>query len=351
MEATPLALMAASCYAATFLLLPVPLFALRRVSREGGALAVLGVGSRRVGAAAAARLGRWDTGLTAFVIPWVVLGILVVLGVAEAPQEGAVARWHGVVYGLYNMCIGPLLFSYILAMKTASYLASHAVRECRRGLLRTAATDPAWDAVVVPATLELARTTLPTLSAGFGGGLCAFGGATWLFTLGSFATFLEQEQDGAYTLFMMVFSACLPLVLAMDVAAASTDCDGLLSALNAKRMATMDLTVDAKVALLEAVLTKLNGNRGLGFVVSGKVVDRAALKSVFATILGGLVTAVPVILALQPKSGGAGDDGASCDLSVEQRAMLRAYAGLVLGPDATAACAASNLTLGAILRD
>ena len=80
--------------------------------------------------------------------------------------------------------------------------------------------------------------------------------------LGDFVKFLSSVDtlDVSHLLGTLMF-VTLPVLLAMDVAAASSECKGILASLNNKRIeCALDLEVDAKLQALERALTM--DNRG-----------------------------------------------------------------------------------------
>jgi hypothetical protein len=120
----------------------------------------------------------------------------------------------------------------------------------------------------------------------------------------------------------------MPLLISLDVAGASSDADGITESLNDKRMeSVLDLETDAKLQVLERALLNTNRRQGIGFVVAGKVIDRATLKAICVAVAGFLGTAVPVILALRPAEVVS---VGSCELDATQRAKLQEHAQLLL---------------------
>ena len=80
-----------------------------------------------------------------------------------------------------------------------------------------------------------------------------------------------------------------------------------------------------------------------------KILDKHALKAIFATVFGGLLTVMPIIHSIH--SLGSEDDQRGdlvCNLTLAQSAAIRACAATALGSDASATCS-YNITFGAAL--
>jgi len=86
-----------------------------------------------------------------------------------------------------------------------------------------------------------------------------------------------------------------------------------------------------KLQPLERLLALANRKQELGFVVLGKVIDRATLKTVFLSIFAGLCTIIPIILVLSSQQTLASGSSA-CDLSASQVAKIK---GAMLGANAS----------------
>ena len=248
-------------------------------------------------------------------------------------------RVLGLMIGLQFAYAQPLMIAFWLSLKQASVLVSDQVIEVRKLIFKTSATSAEWDAQVVPELLKLIEVTLPALSPGWADGLLVLWSCMWVFVLGAFAIFLET--GGALFLFFIVWFACFPLLLAADVAGASSDCDTLKTTLNDKRAASKyDVDVDAKLTAMETHLAYLNSCAGLSFIVAGKVVDRTSLKTIFVQVFGPLSTEVPLILTLKPKAFVAGSD--ACAAMAAEIAIARATF-------TNASCSYTNVTVGSLL--
>jgi hypothetical protein len=131
---------------------------------------------------------------------------------------------------------------------------------------------------------------------------------------------------GTFTLILgslLVSFSGMPLLLAADLAAVSTQCDRLMEVLHQKRLQAEAETVGdddddgggggrragesgaegatwrLELFLLVDALEHANGRQGLGFMVCGVVVDLKMLGRVGSTMAGLLMTVLPLILGLQ----------------------------------------------------
>eukprot|EP01046_Picozoa_sp_COSAG06_P007286 COSAG06_NODE_353_length_16899_cov_14.694345_18_plen_384_part_00 len=297
--ANPLDVIAGVCQTLSIPLQALALFSFRRVTREdGGQLAELGMGRVMISASAAAHLRRWGV-ILAVLTSFAVLGgggnsivKQFIFGIPSSGNPSHVGltklsprmRFGALLLGLYGIGTAPLLFGWYLALKASSILVSDAVLEARKKIAQTSPSDAAWDSEVVPATIELLKETLPALSAGFGDGVLVLFFAFWVNALGSFAKFLHSGFPGM--LFATAAMSMAPLLLAADVAAASSDCDHVRSTLNDKRAEDMSIETDTKIQIVERLLSNANRGQGLGFVAGGRVIDRATLKNVAVAVSG-----------------------------------------------------------------
>lgn len=237
----------------------------------------------------------------------------------------------------------------------------------------TSVLDKDWDSSVVPKILQLAQKTLPDLSHGFGTGLFTLATAFWLLSASAFASSLRELRLSGFFRSFNLF--CFPLLVAIDVASASSDCDSLVVALNEKRKQTMDLETDQKLQVLERALALENAGQGectppcfcrptsysrwqdcmhqtrravvcagIGFCVLGAVVDRKTLTRIFLLVMGTLGTILPIIVALRPQEHPAGTD--VCLLSSTQKSAVQA----LVASWGNSSCT-YNVTLSDILAD
>lgn len=139
-------------------------------------------------------------------------------------------------------------------------IVSDLVLEARALITSISPTTEKWDAEVVPSVRRLAEKTMPELSRGFGDGLVAVGIAMWFYAASAFCKFLESEDFAKLGRTFFLF--CFPLLVAHDVAGASSDCDSISQSLNDIRGATMDMKTDQKLQLLERFLALSNRGQG-----------------------------------------------------------------------------------------
>ena len=157
-----------------------------------------------------------------------------------------------------------------------------------------------WNALVIPAVHGLVKTTLPMLSAGWGISLGL------VFAAAVPASFsyvnLYLWWGGVYSVVMAVAIPLVALLVAADVAAASSKCDDLVMALNDKRFEDTSVETDTKLQVLEHALEKLNRKQGMGFVVGTKVFDRITLRNMFVALASFASAVLPLIFALWSNS-------------------------------------------------
>ena len=149
----------------------------------------------------------------------------------------------------------------------------------------------------------------------------------WIVAFGDFVIFLSQVDtlDANHLLGTLMFCV-LPVLLSLDVAAASSDCKGILMSLNNTRLeATLDLDVDAKVQVLERAITTDNRGEGLGFVAAGgKVWTSSTLKAVIIRRYLRICEHFHSIRACSEATSGRLEDVYECALTVAQSERVRA---------------------------
>ena len=255
---------------AVFPMLAMTVFSFRRSTGAGGQLDQLGLGEVRVSSISAKHLQWWGLaglvctsmavvgGLANAIIKQAVFGTRrdgnpSHVGVAELTPE---MRVRSLNLGLFGIVTAPFIFGWWLALKTASLLVSDCVIEARKKVASTSPIETAWDESVVPMMLQLLQSTLPALSTGFGDGVILAFVTCWILSLGSLCNWLATGIPGV--LIGVVNMAMAPLLLAMDVAGASSECDNIRSALNDKRAKSMTIEADAKIQLVERLLQNAN---------------------------------------------------------------------------------------------
>ena len=129
--------------------------------------------------------------------------------------------------------------------------------------------------------------------------------------------------------FITVLFILLPLGVSYDAAAASSECDLLIDALNEKRKRGDATDSDSEHAIrrVELILSNENTNQGLGFCVGYRVVDLKTLGNIMAAIVGIATTAVPILFSLRPSTASDGVGLGSCGLSAAEQEAVRAMVG------------------------
>eukprot|EP01047_Picozoa_sp_COSAG01_P090961 COSAG01_NODE_22677_length_845_cov_47.839142_2_plen_170_part_01 len=131
-----------------------------------------------------------------------------------------------------------------------------------------------------------------------------------------------------------VLLCCLfALVVMWPLAMTSTNCDGLMTALNASRLKHIS-THGTHLAIftLEIALRRLNLDQGLGFMVDEVVINKRTLKQVFlamATIFPPIFASVWALREQTLESIAQHDNVESpCLLNTEQTAVLQNLVGI-----------------------
>ena len=322
-----------------------------RTAARGG-LEKLGCGTTELGQASRRILHRWKVLLTGVGLLWALTGLVSAFQVLF--MEGKTSKLTGRVLTplyLYTVCLAavpcnglflPLIFNvWIYALQYGSLLAGETVDRVIENVERHSPTDPAWQSVVVPGVKMLVRETLPDLSKAFGNTLGYMVLGCWCGAFAWFAVYVEKRALMA--LVCMIVFTFLPFGIATTVSSTSDKCDELRDKINAKR--GDDLTAHLELASLETYMKELNRGQGLGFVVSGIVIDIGMMNRIFSALVSFLVTVVPIILALTPSTVAAYDDTlGACELSNEQQAAIKATAQVVINGSCS-----YNITLDAIM--
>ncbi len=173
---------------------------------------------------------------------------------------------------------------------------------------------------------------------------------------------LSEENTGLPWLSGLVrglffFSAVIVIPLDMLLAASapaevSTQCDALKETLNDVRINDLSAETDAKVAILERALANANRGQGVGFAVSGTVIDKRMLRMLGAKFFTGVSVIGPFILQFSVFEGQVlesqgtpppefGD--AACALTATQAASIRAA---MIGRNASCAF---NMTVSSVI--
>jgi hypothetical protein len=331
---------------ATLALLPLWGSAHAALRPDDGALARLGAGRVKIGAAEARSLQRWRVGLAVLCGLMTVVFILAAIGIIIA-ANGAAGAMNGVSLLLLAPPLGASVYAWCLSSRVGSCLARDATLETmRRALHADPSDEPKWLGTVARPALAL-EATYRELSAGWGAGFQALTLAFWLFALSMFAAALDpvwaaatdanSGVDGLHRTVALIVAALfafLPLLLLLDIAATSSTCDALTTVLNRVRIKHMETGPFPRIADLETALCKLNRGQGLGLVLGGVVVDRRTLGRLGTALAGTLTTVYSLLIGLGAGAHsplGGGDESAvsnnmlsdpTCTLSAQQRVAV-----------------------------
>lgn len=340
----PLDIVAGSMWAAMNIVLVGGLPSVHRVTRPGGSLDRLRANTVLVGAMKDS-LEKWAVAMNILSMVFFASGFaLLVQGMLSPDGDGADIKWTvnwKLSGGPYVMFIAVPCVCWWYALKVASMLVRSKISVALAAIQETDPNSAEWTSVVAPLVTSLITETLPILSTGWGDGLAVGFVISWLTALGCFSYYLCYKSVSM--LFYTVAMLLLPILLALDVAGASAACVSLQNALNSKR--TDNITPETHVSIwrLETALERCNAKQGLGFVVAGKVIDTATLKTMFFTILSLATTVGPILFALNQSFE---ESIENCVPSPIQIAVVKA----AFAETTNATCSYTNLTVGAILR-
>lgn len=208
---------------------------------------------------------------------------------------------------LYGVLI-PLAVAWYLTLKQAAILVSVSTYKILEAVNRCTPASAAWDSDVVAPILKLIKDTLPTLSDGWQQGSASVCLCCWalglgtlcqgLSTLGDPEAFCLQQgvAEGSffcsieYGIISAAMLLCLPLLVLYDLANTSSDCIGLVKALNDKRIADPKDINHLAIHKLEVMIDQHNHKQGLGFTVASIVLSKAYFAT-FLTRVGALASA------------------------------------------------------------
>lgn len=342
----------------------LPIFAIARVTQEKGDLAVLGAGTVEISAADAKSLARWRVVIGGFGscacvagCGWIGASIQHVTGMKHVYWVEAHLLWGlpiaPVCQGIMFIVIGAgVTCGFWGSMRLASALARNSVTDVMKAARATSPLDDeAWERDVRAPALALDET-MRVLSRGWGRGLFGMTFTFWMFSLARFMAAIDRlrcagmdaaggKEPGTSrntNLAWVCFTSIVPLLLALDLANTSSQCDELLGVLNAARV-KHGPTVHEKIAYLEACLRNLNRGQGLGFKVAAVVVDRRFLKQLSVALAGGLTTVISLLLALSETAAApsaAAADGMICGAEL-QAVAAAALKATVMGRNVTCA--------------
>ena len=324
------------------------------------ALKKLGAGTTRITEADARSLNRWRRALVGFgglfLVPLGVLfGIVVPIVLVASGSSTTTAALVQVVVifvgvGLTVAIVVPiLLFGWGISMKVAAALVNDEILEVIIQMEQVSpADDDAWQSKVVEPALAL-DGTLRRLSDGWGAGLASLTMACWAVALGGFTTALNTPLMVALgdlrgippgtlqTIYLVVTSvvAVLPLFIGLDLAAISTRCDVMMTALNNVRLRHGE-TYHLRVTWLETCLQRLNGGQGPGFTArfffnlddsdldTGTVLNTEKLKKTGASLITAFAAVATYLIGIADEAATNQEDtnAGNCGLGAEDYALV-----------------------------
>ena len=266
---------------------------------------------------------------------------------------------------LTNLLLPVLIMGFFYTLRIGALLARDATSQVIASAL---ACDPhdknSWDSNIAGPALQLEKT-FRCLSNGWGRGLFGIGSLLWLMALANFCKAIDHVTylrvgEGCYddetgehqpychrnfALIQMCMYLSLPLLLTLDIASTSNRCDHLMDVLNSVRMANGEECHIRTSWLIES-LRSLHRDQGLGFTISGVVVDKVALRNLALAIGGSLTTIITVLLSLteEPPPNMA---TSICPVSDQQRRIVQE----LFATDSNSNCTYANVTVGGILND
>jgi len=150
-----------------------------------------------------------------------------------------------------------MLGAFWLSLKQASNLVSDAVLAVRDKIDAVDTTSPIWETEVVPETLKLIQETQPILTEGWETALFGFWLGLWAGALSNYCKILDRGATGVRSSSRV--NAFFPLLVCIDVAQATSDCDNITDSLNAKRIKSgIHLRGHAEIEVLETALRNTN---------------------------------------------------------------------------------------------
>ena len=236
----------------------------RGAKETTGALQKLGYGRTRISLRNKKRLDRGAYMTLPVVVFFFLLTVanMVSAIVMHNTRSALTGRMFTTLYGVatwlfnFGFCgtsVHLTLFAFH-ALKIASVLVGDAVMKVIHKVRELDPKDPRWQTDVVEPSLLLATKTFPTLSAGFGPMVALSGGGLWLISAAFLCRFLVFH--GLIPATMVAIFAFTPILMASDIAAASSLCDTLRNELNKKRLENLD--AHDEIYRLEYALDRLN---------------------------------------------------------------------------------------------
>jgi hypothetical protein len=378
----------------------------RVINPDTGALVLLGAGTKKVSARAHKALMRWRTVFSVSLVPMGLAGCMFTF------WAGLVAAWKmGVdlpismrffkdvdhdmdrdtgstalnfanvivllgtlpVWPIICWLLAPLCSAWLFSLKIGACLADYDVAiVIQRTTAAALQSDENWDRDVAKPTIQLAKTTMHHLTAGWGRGVGMFVLFLWTMAFNRFAEFLyetyeiqqrglidDERADAFLNLFvrkalMGGILLLTPLVVAVELATVSSLCDTLAARINEFGLDWKSTTeaneISRKTRPLLETLHQLNHGQGLGFQVFGVVVDRKMLTRLVASVSSIFFTVVPIVMAMQPQLESATTSSTllapSCALSAAQKHAIESMAqAILLHSDSNMSHCSYNLTL------
>lgn len=272
-------------------------------------------------------------------------------------------------YGL-GVCT-PCALCWYHAMSVGSALAKDDVVEVMKKVTQeTLKEKQTWNNEVRVPTTNLATSTMPALSDGFGRGTGIATITCWVVATMQFMNILRlmasddpsQSTEYAGTSFgvvwayarsglPMILTAIAPALIAYDVASVSSMCDHLHQRINGLRLHDGDMqhdqAVHEKTYPLLFTIERLNAQQGLGFVVFSVVIDKRTLNIIAATVVSVAGAVLPLIVTLMPdKQTSAAQEGVAGNCAMTP---LQADGVRLLFRSNESSCDWSNVTIGSII--
>jgi hypothetical protein len=140
--------------------------------------------------------------------------------------------------------------------------------------------DAAWEAQVKVPMVELARSTIPSLTK-VGTPIAGLGAAL---TVLSISQIPIAVATGNRHHALLVTYGLVPIVLALPLAAIGSSCDDLLDRLNELNVEGDGVVANRRVMPLQRYLANVNRRQGLGVRLAGSVIDKAKLGQIASAV-------------------------------------------------------------------
>eukprot|EP01046_Picozoa_sp_COSAG06_P042665 COSAG06_NODE_5470_length_3460_cov_5.243677_2_plen_382_part_00 len=306
------------------------------VNSDGGSLAKLGFTTTHMTKSRKRTLDRASVVIGIFVVYAVGFGLYnwFVLAIAWTQEDGAFALAYHISTGAVYLGGVPVVAGgFLLAMLIGAELANQQIEGLAQLIVNTSpsgetspslAKDPKWTQIEGQVK-QLACQTLPCLSSGYGKAVGVFMLAAEANAFASFIWWLHSKWP--YQAAIAALSALLPMVVIWPLAAVSTRCTNLMMALNSSRLAHLgDMNAHTRIFAIETSLCRVNAGQGIGFVISGTVVNTRMLKQVIVAVASVLPPLFAAVKALRPEPAAAAREGLqheACGLTKPQGALVQ----------------------------